>query len=71
MGGSEAVSACQKGHLTVTMEKVCVCVLSYCSSSERETICDPGCERRGSGRQCVEVFNPTVTTIGIGVPYHL
>jgi len=72
---------CQKGHyITVTPEVhgqcacecvcACVCVcLSYCCSNGRQSV------NLGVGDDghvdSLEVFIPTVTTLGLGVPYHL
>jgi len=48
--------------------RVCVC-LSYCSSNGRQSV------NLGVGDDghvdSLEVFIPTVTTLGLGVPYHL
>lgn len=69
-GGSEGVSACQKGHNITNYGDAwtkCMCVCTAAPKRESVTLAVGGEGQVNS----VEVFNPTATTLGISIPYHL
>lgn len=71
-GRSEGVSVYPKGHyVTVTMEMYGQIVVKSVLQLQRGGSLWPWLWKEKARLAVLEVFNPTATTLGISVPYHL